>query len=209
MKKLCILFALGSLTTVPASAGTLSVRVTDPSGKPVEGAVVIVRPVGRAAPAPRALGGLVVAQKGLQFHPLVSLVPLGSTVSFPNFDRVRHHVYSFSPAKRFELKLFASDQTRSVTFDKPGVVAIGCNIHDRMSAFLYVSDSAWSAVSGVAGVASIGGLPGGAVSVTVYHPWLRAPGNVAVQQLALSGGAQGLTVPIRLRPPPPMMMSGY
>ena len=74
----------------------------------------------------------------MQFHPFVLIVPVGAKVSFPNLDPTRHHVYSFSPAKQFELKLFARDQSRSVVFDKPGVVALGCNIHDAMTAFIVV-----------------------------------------------------------------------
>ena len=96
--------------------------------------------------APRRAGGrFVVSQKNLQFHPFLTIVPVGADVSFPNLDPTKHHVYSFSPAKRFELKLFAKDQSRTVHFDKPGVVALGCNIHDQMSAFIVVTDSAWTA----------------------------------------------------------------
>ena len=80
----------------------------------------------------------------MMFHPFVSVVPVGATVDFPNLDATRHHVYSFSPAKRFDLKLFARDQTRSIRVDKAGVIAIGCNIHDQMSAFLFVSATRWA-----------------------------------------------------------------
>jgi hypothetical protein len=81
----------------------------------------------------------------MQFHPFLTGRPGRREVSFPNLDPTKHHVYSFSPAKRFELKLFAKDQSRSVHFDKPGVVALGCNIHDAMTAFIVVTDSAWTA----------------------------------------------------------------
>ena len=76
-------------------------------------------------------------------------------MSFPNLDPTKHHVYSFSPAKRFELKLFAKDQSRTVHFDKPGVVALGCNIHDQMSAFIVVTDSAWTARTNAQGMAVV------------------------------------------------------
>ena len=103
-----------------------------------------IPPARRRAPrAPAA--AIVVSQKNLQFHPFLTIVPVGADVSFPNLDPTKHHVYSFSPAKRFELKLFAKDQSRTVHFDKPGVVALGCNIHDQMSAFIVVTDSAWTA----------------------------------------------------------------
>ncbi|HET6942615.1 MAG TPA: methylamine utilization protein, partial [Sphingomicrobium sp.] len=89
---------------------------------------------------PSTGGTFSVSQRDMQFHPFVLVVPVGAKVSFPNLDPTRHHVYSFSPAKKFELKLFAKDQSRSVVFDKPGVVALGCNIHDAMTAFIYVAD---------------------------------------------------------------------
>ena len=211
MNKLYPAFAAAALAVIasPAVAGSLTVRVVDAAGRPVSDAIVVIRPVGRPAPQPRPVGGIAVAQKDLMFHPLVSLVPVGSSVSFPNFDQTRHHVYSFSAAKKFELKLFARQQSRSVLFDKPGVVAVGCNIHDQMSAFLFVTDSAWSAKSGGNGEAAIGGLPAGPVSVTVWQPYLRAPGNSVSQTLRLNGGGQALTMPVRVRAPAPMIMNGY
>ena len=96
----------------------------------------------------------MVAQQNLQFQPFLN-VPVGADVSFPNFDPTKHHVYSFSPAKRFELKLFARDQSRTVHFDKAGVVALGCNIHDQMSAFIVVTDSGWTAQTNAPGRSGI------------------------------------------------------
>src|SRR5262245_6272386 len=117
----------------PVLAGSLTIRIVDAAGHPVPDAVVTLQPVNGSALHPRIETGYRITQQNTQFHPFVSVVPAGATVAFPNLDPFRHHVYSFSPAKRFELKLFARDQTRSVIFDKPGVVAIGCNIHDSMS----------------------------------------------------------------------------
>ena len=128
----------------PAIAGNLSVRVVDQAGRPVNDAVVTIDPIGRPAQPARVLGPYRIRQHKMMFHPFVSVVPVGATVDFPNLDATRHHVYSFSPAKRFELKLFARDQTRSIRVDKAGVIAIGCNIHDQMSAFLFVSATRWA-----------------------------------------------------------------
>jgi plastocyanin len=186
---------------VPAKAGSLTVNLVDQSGRAVRDAVVIVRPVGHAAPLPRKAGGMTVEQRGLQFHPLLSVVPVGTSVSFPNFDKTRHHVYSFSPAKKFELKLFASEQSRSVTFDKPGVVAVGCNIHDQMSAFIYVTDSAWTARSNGRGQVTIADLPAERVTVTVFHPYLRAPGSLVGKPLALGNGSATTSFALKLRAP--------
>lgn len=207
--RLLQLIAMLIACSAPAVAGTLDVRVTDEAGRPVADAVVIVRAIGRPTPLPRRTNGLRVEQRDLQFHPFVSVVPVGSSVSFPNFDKTRHHVYSFSAAKKFELKLFASEQSRSVLFDKAGVVAIGCNIHDQMAAFLYVTDSAWTGRSDARGVVRIDGLPAGPVSVSLFHPYLRAPGSVVARAMTLGSGAQAARFAVKLRPPPPAMRPGY
>jgi hypothetical protein len=157
--------------------------------------------------SPRPAGRYVVSQQNLQFHPFLSIVPVGADVSFPNLDPTKHHVYSFSAAKRFELKLFAKDQSRTVHFEKPGVVALGCNIHDQMSAFIVVTDSAWTARTNAQGVASFGDAPNAATRVTVFHPFLRAPGNAVQQSLAANQRSTSFTV--RLRAPPPMPMTDY
>ena len=135
------------------------------------------------------------------------MVPVGADVSFPNLDPTKHHVYSFSPAKKFELKLFAKDQSRTVHFDKPGVVALGCNIHDQMSAFIVVTDSAWTARTNAQGIASFGETPNAPARVTVWHPYLRAPGGLIQQAVAPS--QRSLSFQVRLRPPPAMVMSDY
>ena len=149
----------------------------------------------------------MVSQQKLQFHPFLTIVPVGADVSFPNFDNTKHHVYSFSPAKRFELKLFAKDQSRTVHFDKPGVVALGCNIHDQMSAFIFVADSAWTARTNAQGLATFNDAPNAPGRVTAWHPYLRAPGG-SVQQ-AISAGQHSLSFSVRLRPPPPSMSMDY
>ena len=162
----------------------------------------------RPAPrAPRAGGRYVVSQQNLQFHPFLTIVPVGADVSFPNLDPTKHHVYSFSPAKRFELKLFAKDQSRTVHFDKAGVVALGCNIHDQMSAFIVVTDSAWTARTNAQGMAVFGDAPNAPGRVTVWHPYLRAPGGLLQQ--AVGAGQRSASFSVRLRPPPAMPTMDY
>ena len=140
----------------------------------------------------------------MQFHPFVLVVPVGAKVSFPNLDPTRHHVYSFSPAKKFELKLFARDQSRSVVFDKPGVVALGCNIHDAMTAFIFVSDTQFAARTGANGIAQFANAPNAPGRITVWHPYLRAKGNVIERQVAAANRAMSFSVVLRA---PPMAMS--
>jgi plastocyanin len=188
-----------------AVAAPLTVRVVDAKGRPVKDAVVTVR--AGAATKPGSGGSFSVSQKDMQFHPFVLVVPVGAKVSFPNLDPTRHHVYSFSPAKKFELKLFAKDQSRSVTFDRPGVVALGCNIHDAMTAFIYVSDTQYSAKTGANGVAQFANAPGGSGKVSVWHPYLRAKGNVVEQQVAAN--ARTASFSVTLRAAPMTMSDGY
>ena len=191
---------------MPLAAAPLNVRVLDASGRPVRDAVVTLYPAGAARPA-RAGGRYMVAQKDLQFRPFLTVVPVGADVSFPNLDPTKHHVYSFSSAKRFELKLFAKDQSRTVHFDKPGVVALGCNIHDQMSAFVFVTNSAWTARTNAQGIASFADAPNAPTRVALWHPYLRAPGGQVEQSIAAN--QRNLGFQVRLRAPPPAMAMDY
>lgn len=199
-------FAAGLALAAPVGAAALTVRVLDSAGHPVRDAVVTLYPsIGARSAKPG--GHYTVSQQDLQFHPFLTIVPVGADVSFPNFDNTKHHVYSFSPAKRFELKLFAKDQSRTVHFDKPGVVALGCNIHDQMSAFIVVTDSAWTARTNGQGLASFANAPNGAGRVTVWHPYARASAGTMQQQVA--AGQRSATFSVRLRAPPPAMPMDY
>jgi plastocyanin len=191
----------------PLAAATVSVRVVDSAGRPVRDAVVTLYPSGSTTRAPRAMGRYVVSQQNLQFHPFLTIVPVGADVSFPNLDPTKHHVYSFSPAKKFELKLFAKDQSRTVHFDKAGVVALGCNIHDSMSAFIVVTDSAWTARTNAQGMASFVDAPNAPARLTVWHPYLRVPGGL--MQQTLSPGQRMASFSAKLRPPPAMPAMDY
>jgi plastocyanin len=204
-----ILFALALAgAATPLAAASLTVRVVDAFGKPVRDAVVTLRPAGSAARQARAGGRFVISQQNMQFHPFLTIIPVGSDVSFPNYDNTKHHVYSFSPAKKFELKLFAKDQSRTVHFDKAGVVALGCNIHDQMSAFIVVTDSAWTARTNGQGMATFADAPNAPGRVTVWHPYLKAPNNEVEQ--AVGPGQRSANFQVRLRPPPSSMsMTDY
>ena len=193
---------------MPLAAAPLSVRVVDAWGRPVRDAVVTLHPAGNSARPARAGGRFVVAQQSLHFRPFLTIVPVGADVSFPNLDPTKHHVYSFSPAKKFELKLFAKDQSRTVHFDKPGVVALGCNIHDQMSAFIVVTDSAWTSRTNAQGLVTFADAPNAPGRVTVWHPYLRAPGGQL--QLAIGPAQRNAGFQVRLRPPPAAMtMADY
>src|SRR4029078_11389467 len=202
---LCALALAGVAS--PLAAAPLNVRIVDASGHPVRDAVVTLYPAGAAARPARGGARYVVAGHSLQLRPFLTVVPGGADVSFPNLDPTKHHVYSFSAAKKFELKLFAKDQSRTVHFDKAGVVALGCNIHDQMSAFIVVTDSAWTARTNAQGIASFGDAPNAPTRVAVWHPYLRAPGGM-IQQ-AVAPAQRSLSFQVRLRPPPAMAMTDY
>lgn len=206
MARTIMLFAAALGLSVPLSAAPLTVRVLDASGRPVRDAVITLHPSGSASRAPRVGASYTVSQKNLQFHPFVTVIPVGADVSFPNLDPTKHHVYSFSPAKKFELKLFARDQSRTVHFDKPGVVALGCNIHDQMSAYILVTDSAWTARTNGQGIATFADVPNATGRLSVWHPYLRAMGGAVEQNV--SAGQRAASFSVRLRPPPPAMTMG-
>jgi plastocyanin len=168
-------FATG---TAQAQTAAIAATVTDEQGLPVADAVVIAVPAdsGARPPAKSADGSRagVVDQVDKEFTPKVTAILVGTAVTFPNHDNVRHQVYSFSPAKRFELPLYAGVPAAPVVFDKPGVVVLGCNIHDWMVGYIYVSESPYFAKTGKDGKAIIAELPPRAYAVRVWHPQLEA-----------------------------------
>jgi plastocyanin len=182
-----------------AAAADLTVTVKGDDGAPLPDAVVMVRPAGGAGPASAIHYSWpnTMVQQNIAFNPYVLIVPVGSTVGFPNKDKVRHHVYSFSAAKKFELKLYGQQEERTVTFDKTGVVALGCNIHDSMIGYIYVADTPFAVKTDATGTAVIHGLPGGAGTLSVWHPDMKA--KVAVDK-PLAAGEAAVGVALDLRP---------
>jgi plastocyanin len=178
-------------------AADLHALVKDARGQPVGEAVVIAVPEGGA---PRGRPKLEqVEQVNQEFVPKVKAVVVGSPVSFPNHDDVRHHVYSFSPAKRFDLPLYVGTPAKPVVFDTPGVVTIGCNIHDWMVGYIYVSESPYFATTGADGAATLSGLPAGRYSVRVWHPQLAAAEESTRRALDLQAN-QSLDWQLALKP---------
>jgi plastocyanin len=172
-----------------ARAGPVEASVADDKGKPIEDAVISLVSLGAPA-APPAAATAVMDQHDREFVPYVLPVYIGTPVNFPNRDNIRHHVYSFSPAKTFELKLYAGTPGAPVVFDKPGVVVLGCNIHDLMTAWVVVVDTPHHARSAEGGKARLEGVAPGSYRLRAWHPGLAAdaplPGvavNVAGNEL--------------------------
>lgn len=187
------------LACVPAHAANVTVTVRTPDGGPVENAVVSIETGAmRPGTAPTFSYPPRVTQQDIAFKPYVLLVPVGARVAFPNLDRVRHHVYSFSRAKRFELKLYGRDETHFVTFDQPGAVALGCNIHDAMSGFVKVVATPFAEKTGASGQAVIRGVPPGAALVRVWHPQAQARGNEFSAPLSVGMGDTAQQVTLRI-----------
>ncbi len=195
-----IISSIFSAIAAQAHAGDLSIIVRDAAGQPINDAVVTLRAAAGAAHGPTHFSWpYAVAQEDVAFHPFVLIVPVGAEVRFPNKDRVRHHVYSFSPAKVFQLKLYGQDETRTVQFDRAGVVSLGCNIHDRMIGFIDVVDTPWAAKT-AGGRAVISDAPTGTVVMTVWHPFSKAKGQVVSKDIVISAKGGEETVTLDLRP---------
>lgn len=159
-----------------ATAAALDIDLRDGAGNPVADAAVLVRDTDGSTPTT----GLVIDQIDRRFVPRAAIVPVGSAVGFPNKDNIRHHVYSFSPAKTFELKLYSGTPATPVVFDQPGIVVLGCNIHDGMIAYVYVVDTAQAALSDAQGRAQLADVAPGALRLDIWHPQLREPLSVEV-----------------------------
>lgn len=183
-------------TGLPAQAATVTIKAGDGSGNALDSVVVSLVPVARAAlPAARPAQ---IEQRNKTFLPAISVVQTGTAIEFPNNDTVRHHVYSFSAAKVFELKLYAGKPEKPVVFDKPGVVVLGCNIHDKMAAYVVVVDTPWSAISQTDGVARIVDVPTGDYQLQLWHPRRLGMPDIPPRPLRIAGD-QTETVKVELR----------
>ncbi|WP_166253017.1 methylamine utilization protein [Marinobacter salicampi] len=180
----------------PSLAGTVELRFGDETGAPLPDVVVVVEVNSRArqgevdTKASTGPGLFTVSQMNRAFDPALTVIPQGAEVAFPNNDNTQHHVYSFSTPKPFNIELYADQPEAPVLFDKPGVVELGCNIHDQMQAFIVVTDSAHVARSGAAGIARLE-VPAelmssaGELQVKVWHS--RLADNTASEPWVLSG----------------------
>lgn len=173
-----ILALFGALSGLTVAAGELEVRVKDRRGAPVADAVVtvVVRgtvpAVARKSAAQPPESARVVDQKALAFTPYIEVFRPGDEVVYRNSDRTRHHVYSFSPIKAFEFVLAPGKTSAPLKLERSGVIAVGCNIHDGMINYLYISDAPWIARTDARGVVAFRNLPAGAYDVRVWQPRL-------------------------------------
>lgn len=182
---LTVLSVLSFLWSAPGWAGSLKVQVMDQQARPLASAVLTLKgPPGKTPAELKA----DMDQRDQEFVPRVLAVHSNTQVKFPNSDNIRHQVYSFSAAKRFELRLYSGTPSDPLLFDKPGVVVLGCNIHDWMVGYIYVTEEPWFAVTDDEGVLKFDDMPAGQYSATLWHPRARDMQPVSGGDIVVSAG---------------------
>jgi plastocyanin len=187
-----VAFSLLFLSAAGANATGIVVQVQDAAGKVLPDTVIFVEPEGGAAAGRAAAPAAAeIEQKGLKFMPLVTVVQTGAKVQFPNNDKVRHHIYSFSPAHKFDQKLYSGQSATPQVFDKAGVVVLGCNIHDKMVAYVKVVDTPYFAKTDGSGAARIELPAGGKYVVKAWH--YNTVGGATPEQVLMVKAGETLT----------------
>lgn len=185
---------LGSI----ACAAPVTVQVSDASGRPLSDAAVYAEPASGQV-VPKSVRTTEIEQKGRQFSPLVTIVQTGTEISFPNNDTVRHHVYSFSPAKIFDIKLYSGVPGNPILFDKPGTVVVGCNIHDHMIAYIQVVSTPYFAKTDASGKVKLEGLVPGKYNLKAWHFNLPAGAQVPEQSINFSGAETAAAFKLKVK----------
>jgi len=193
---------------VVGQAGELTVHVQDRNGHAVANVVVTAMPAaGAARAAAPQHAEAIMDQQNMAFVPQVLVVAVGSDVKFPNSDTVSHQVYSFSPAKRFQLPLYKGQVHPPVNFDKAGLVVIGCNIHDQMVGYIYVTEAPYFGETDARGTLHWSNLPPDSYSLTLWSPYIADAAASLVRSVQVSQGAPAsadvqLTRDLRASPQP-------
>jgi plastocyanin len=198
---------IGAIAGSAASAATVDVIITDSDGAPAPNAVVNLVPDDAAAAiASHVPEERIIDQRHETFLPLVVAVRKGGEVVFTNNDATKHQVYSFSPIRQFQFEIDKGQVSKPVVFDRAGVAAIGCNIHDNMVAYVYVADGPFAVISDSGGRAEIHDVPEGSYLASVWHPQRRIGRKAAPSILTVDGGRVKLSLSITLMAKPAMKM---
>ncbi|MBM3852152.1 MAG: hypothetical protein FJ399_03250 [Verrucomicrobia bacterium] len=199
--------------TAAAGSGGIRLEIKDPKGAPVADAVASLVPLDAPPTLTPPAEPVMVVQEREEFVPYVTAIVTGTRVNFPNRDKVQHHVFSFSKAKRFDLPLYRGEPSAPLLFDQPGVVSLGCNIHDWMSAYIVVLATPHFQKSAADGVVLLRDLPAGRYRLEVWHPRIKAilqrevavaPNDTAMQTISVVLG-----VDRRIRRAPEGGAGGY
>lgn len=190
----CVLCLCG-----PSFAATVEIAITGTDGRPAVQAVAELFPETQiAAPASKLPAEALIDQREETFIPLVTIIRRGGHVSFRNSDHTMHQVYSFSDIRQFAFEVDRGQTSKPVTFDTPGVAAIGCNIHDQMVTFVYVAEAPWAVAADTVGHAEIRDVPPGRYRVSVWDPQLM-PGfhpEAATITVTDNGAKLALSIPL-------------
>jgi plastocyanin len=181
------------IVTSAAWAASIGVTAIDKDGALMADVVMMAIPAGGAAASPAASTAgtpetVVIAQDHLQFSPYVTVVRTGTAIKFPNYDKIEHHVKSFSAAKEFELQVYDKGTPPPVTFDKPGVVVIYCLLHGWMRAYVMVADTPYFAKTDATGLAGLDGLKEGTYEIRAWHPDMGTVKPPLVQTVKVGAG---------------------
>lgn len=202
-----------AIPCIASAQNRLMLTLTDEKSALVADAVVMLQPAsGVTLPTRLAPRDVVVKQIEREFLPRVTLVGLGSKATFPNNDTVQHSVYSFSKAKPFEIPIYAGNSPTTVTFDRAGVVTLGCNIHDWMVGYIVIADTPVAELTKADGIASIGELPPGSYTLRIWHPLQKIAEHT--QTITIAEATQRLAITLALNPPrtrykPPLNLKRY
>jgi hypothetical protein len=189
---------LSFLITSVSTAGELTGVVKDAKGQPVEGAIVFIlnMPGETFSPPPKPIP---MDQVNLQFVPHILPVLVGTTVTFPNKDNIHHHIYSFSKTKPFERPLYKGTNVEPVTFNKVGIVKLGCNIHDTMSGIVFVLQNPYFGITDKSGKYTIHdvsskdktkGVPPGKYKVVAWHEFMETKLGKTVRTIDVGKSGQ-------------------
>ena len=181
------------LWATSTTAAPLQIQFLGRDGQPYGGVVMALRSSDASRPLAKPVPA-VMDQIERQFVPHVLVIPVGSRVTFPNSDTVSHQVYSFSPAKRFDLPLYSGKVPPPVTFAREGIVTLGCNIHDQMRAYVYVVQAQYYARADHEGRWSAPDVAPGDYTLTIWHPLSRSQDAVLEQRITVEPDGTTLTL---------------
>jgi plastocyanin len=192
---------LWALLALPlrSSAGEIQAVVRESSGKPVSDAVVFIYEVkGATFAAPSTPAVMNQIDKELAPHVLPVLA--GTWVRFPNQDNIHHQLYSFSKAKTFELPLYKDVEPNPILMDKPGIIKLGCSIHDWMRGYIVVLDNPYFAKTGDDGAAALTGVPEGEYRLAVWSERLKETVEETIQKVTVGPRPAHVQFPPKLGP---------
>lgn len=195
--------ALLTCAAFPSVAATLKLQAGDQGGKPLADAVAVLIPETQDTTPRQTPRDHYIDQKDETFQPLVEIVPVGDQVIFRNSDRTRHHVYTFSPLGQFEFVLKPNESSAPVKLQKPGVIPVGCNIHDFMINYLFVTESRWAGKTDAQGSVVLNDVPPGNYTVKWWHPRQRPGAPPVTQTVTVNGDQASASAVLTVMAPPP------